>query len=301
MLSALRLSKLAILAIIVGWIGILIYFWRFSLSFSLIGIGLYLCYNLLAVVLIASWLVVCELFFDTRDRPSLMTLKIFSYKHEIIKADPLTANSKGRGYFLRELKSTLVKQFPNLNRLFPEQYNYDQVTLSADLKRLSHRDRQSNPDQNFMREFARSSQTRLRWKYRDPRLQGFLEQFYSQQAKPSVKEIILFSVVMFLVLIPWEDGFFFAPVALLGTNSLTIVLFAFLFGFAHFRQYSTINCLRIVLAAIPQIGLILPQYGLLVCITGHLIWDMFCLMPSIIALILDAQSRVSRSSKHQSS
>lgn len=297
MLFTLRLSKLEILIIIAGWIGILIYFWRFSPEISLVGIGLYLSYSLLALVLIEGGLVICKLFFDTRDRPSLITLKIFSYKHEIIKAEPLTADLEGRGYFFRELKTFLVKHFPKLNSLFPEKYNYDRITPSADLKRLSHRDRQNKPDQNIMRVFARSSQARLRWKYGDPRLQGFLEQF--QQAKPSIKEVVLFSILLFLVLIPWEDGLFFAPAALLGINSLTIILFAFLFGFAHFRQYSMINCLRITLAAIPKIGLILPKYGLLDCIAGHLIWDMFCMMPSVVILILNAQSQRPNSSKNQ--
>jgi hypothetical protein len=95
----------------------------------------------------------------------------------------------------------------------------------------------------------------------------------------------MFLAILFLILIPSEDGLFLAPPALIGISSWTIAPFALMFGFVHFHKYSTLNCFRIVLVAIIEIALILPSYGLFTCIVGHVLWDAFWLMPMIINLI----------------
>lgn len=282
--------KWEVITAVSGLLGITIYYLHYSVSFSLIGLFFYLCCDASALYLMHLGLTIADLCFDTRDRTYLITLKLWSYKYEIMRSNPLSADLEGRGIFFRELGSNLVDRFPQLRCLFREKYSYDNIYISSDFNdRRRHRGQQHNPAQALLREIVRNPTTRMRWKYGDPRFQEFVEKFgYHQQI--SRRSVYLSLSLLFLILIPSEDGIFLALLALIGINVQTTILFALLFGFAHFWQYSTLNCLRIACSAILTIVFILPQYGLLTCIVGHVLYDLFCLREMIYVLVREAHS-----------
>ncbi len=277
---------------VIGWLGITIYFLYYPVNFSLIGLFFYLCCEAIALFIMHLGLILADLCFDTRDRTYLITLKFYSYKHEILRSNPFAADLEGRGIFFREFRRNLVDRFPQFRYLFREKYSYDNIYISSDFELLPDRQynrrQQQSPAQALLREIASNPSTRMRWKYGDPRFQEFIEKFgYDRQIS---RRSVYLAVSLCFILIPSEDGIFLALLALIGINAQTATLFAFLFGFAHFWRYSTLNCLRIALSAILTIVFILPQYGLLTCIVGHVLYDLFCLSEPLYALLREAHS-----------
>jgi hypothetical protein len=269
--------RLTMLSTAIGWVGIAIYYLYHPLRFSLVGVGFYLGYDFLACSLMLLVLSVCETYFYTGDR----TLSV----------NPLAADLASRGRFWRALSHRLRQQLPPIQGLFPEKYRYDDIRISSDINQLRHHQQSAtHTDQQILRELARRPEMRRRWKYRDPRLQEFLAAFQAPHPKRSIREIYLFLSALFLLIIPSEDGLFLAPPALLGLNGGTTILFALLFGFAHWQKYSTLNCLRIVGVTILQIIFILPQYGLLTCMVGHVLFDLLLLRATVVALVREAHS-----------
>jgi hypothetical protein len=271
-------NRSSALMTVCGCLGIVLYYLQHPIGFSLIGLFFYLCCDGLSLLLLHWILILFDLCFDTRERPYLITLKLFSYKYEIMRAAPLSADLEGRGIFFREFRNRLLIRFPKLLFLLREKFSYDNIFLTSDFNRLRSRNRERQEpteDQKSLRELFRNPKVRRRLKYRDPRLQEFSEQFQTHR-KVSRIEAYLRLILLFFIEIPSEDGIFLAPPILLGINGWTITLFSFFFGFAHFHKYSTINCLRIVFAAILEIVFILPKYGLLTCIVGHILFDLFC-------------------------
>jgi hypothetical protein len=261
-----------------GWIGITIYHNHYPIQLSLAGVFIYLCYKALIRFFVRLGIIICENYFDTGDRQHLITLKLGSFKYEIIRADPFSADLERRGGCFREFRGFLLKHFPKLNSLWLEKYNYDNISPSSDFSQLrirNRRRRKDTSDQKILRELVRNSAARLRWKYKDPRLQEFIEQFQARREDLPKWQWYLWLISFFLIEIPSEDGLFFAPPALLGINVWTTVGFALLFGFAHFYKYSAIQCLSIAAAAILNITFILPKYGLLTCMVGHVLFDIF--------------------------
>jgi hypothetical protein len=282
--------KWEVITAVSGWLGITIYYLHYPVNFSLIGLFFYLCCDVIALFGLHFGLTLADLCFDSRDRSYLITLKLYSYKYEILRANPWSAYLEGRGLFFRELSSNSINRFPQLRCLFREKYSYDNIYISSDFNdRRRKRGQQSNPAQALLREIARNPTTRMRWKYGNPRFQEFIEKFgYHQQI--SRRSVYLSLSLLFFILIPSEDGIFLALLALIGINIQTTILFALLFGFAHFWRYSTLNCLRIAFSAILTIVFILPQYGLLTCIIGHILYDLFCLSEVIYDLVRAAHS-----------
>lgn len=285
-------NRLAVLMTVCGWIGIGLYHFYHPVRFSPIGLFFYLCCDGLSLLLLNGVLIFCDLCFDTRERPALITLKLSSYKYEIMRSAPLLADLERRGIFVRELRSLSISRFPKLLFLWREKFSYDNIFLTSDFDRL--RDRSKQPqvitaEKQLLRELVRNPENRRRLKYGDPRLQEFLEKFKFRR-KVSFREAYLDLISLFFISIPSEDGIFLAPPSLLGINGWTTTLFAFLFGFVHFNQYSTINCLRIVFTAILEIVFILPEYGLLTCIVGHILFDIFCFSAIIIKFLQEARN-----------
>jgi hypothetical protein len=290
--STWKTNRLAILMTVCGWIGIVLYHLDHPVRFSLIGLFFYLCCDGLSLLLLNGALVLFDLCFDTRERPYLITLKLFSYKYEIMRAAPLLADLERRGFFFRELRRVSIVRFPKMLFLLREKFSYDNIFLTSDFDRLRSRSTQRQAitaEQQLLSEMVRNPETRRRLKYGDPRLQEFLEKFKSRRKVSSI-EAYLDLISLFFISIPSEDGIFLAPPILLGINNWTIILFAFLFGFVHFPQYSTINCLRIVFTAMLEIVFILPKYGLLTCIVGHIIFDLFCFYAIIIKSLQEARN-----------
>lgn len=287
-----KTNRLSVLMTVCGWLGILLYYLHYPIGFSLIGLFFYLCCNGLSLLLLHLMLILFDLYFDTGDRPYLITLKLFSYKYEIMRADPLLADLEGRGIFFRELRNRLLIIFPRFLFLLREKFSYDNISLTSDFNRLRSRNRERQKpteDQQSLRELFRNPRVRRRLKYGDSRLQEFSEKFETHK-KVSRIEAYLRLILFFFIEIPSEDGIFLAPPVFLGINGWTVTLFSFFFGFAHFHKYSTINCLRIVFAAILEIVFILPKYGLLTCMAGHILYDLFCfgiiISPKIFATLI---------------
>lgn len=279
-----KTNRLTALMTVSGWLGIILYYLHHPIRFSLMGLFFYLCCDGLSLLLLNGVLILFDLCFDTRERPYLITLKLFSYKYEIMRADPLLADLEGRGIFFRGFRSRLLIKFPKLIFLFREKFSYENIFLTSDFNRLRslNKERQeATEDQQRLRKLFRNPNTRIRLKYKDPRLQEFSEKFQTHR-KISPRTDYLYLISFFFISIPSEDGIFLAPPILLGINGWTITLFSFLFGFVHFYKYSTINCLRIVFAAILEIVFILPRYGLLTCILGHILFDLFCFYAIIV-------------------
>jgi hypothetical protein len=126
-----QISRLEILMTVVGWLGIAIYYHYNPFSFSLVGVFLFLCCDVLALFLLHLLLVLSDLYFDTRMRKYCITLRFFSYNHEILRDSPLAADFHGRGIFFRELKGRLIRQFPFLKRFFQEPFNYENIPSST--------------------------------------------------------------------------------------------------------------------------------------------------------------------------
>jgi hypothetical protein len=277
-----------------GWLGITIYYLHHPVNFSMIGLFFYLCCEVIALFMMHLGLTIADLCFDTRDRPYLITLKLYSYKHEILRSNPWSADLAGRGIFFRELRSNLVDLFPQFSYLFRERYSCNDIYISSDFDLLSdcrrNRRQQNNPAQALLREIARNPSTGMRWKYGDPRFQEFIEKFgYNRQIS---RQSVYLALGLCLILIPSEDGIFLALLSLIGINVQTATLFALLFGFAHFWRYSTLNCLRIAFSAILIIVFILPQHGLLTCIVGHVLYDLVCLSDAIHLLVWNKSKRI---------
>jgi hypothetical protein len=229
-------------------------------------------------------LILADLYFDTRDRTYLITLKFCSYKHEIKRSNPLSADLEGRGILFRELRNNLVDRFPQLRYLFRDKYSYDNIYIASDFSdRHRNRRPQNDPARSLLRELAHNPSTRMRWKYGDPRFQELLERFEHDR---QISRRSIYSILsLYSILIPSEDGIFLALLPLIGINFQTATLFALFFGFAHFWRYSTLNCLRIAFSAILTIVFILPKYGLLTCIVGHILYDLFCWSNAIYFLV----------------
>lgn len=256
-----------------GWAGILIYFLKTPVTFSITGLIFYLAIKYCFLIL--SKRVISENF---SDQPYLK----FATDHQ------------ERRFTARRIKKRLKRRMPWIEKLLPRRYDYSKVNLNSDIDKLRlHNKRQRS--RSVARFMVSTSSARARLKSRNDRI---IEDFLTQNnviGEPKSRatlwqEILLETFRMLFISIPSEDGFFFAPAALLGINPITATLFAFAFGFAHSWKYSVLNCLRISLSAFLIILVILPTYGLMTCIIGHILYDVSVgIIPLIILKVLDKQ------------
>ncbi|QLE41108.1 hypothetical protein FD723_12065 [Nostoc sp. C052] len=261
-----RIDYLAVFLTVSGWIGILIYFFHHFINFSLIGLGFYLAIEGFIFGVVSCF--------------------IYNYKGDV--QDLLWADLEGRGIFIRELKRFFERHFPKLKFLFHEKYDYTKISLSFDFKKFSFRSKK-NQSQSIFYKLASSQEAKYKFKYKDPRFQELLNKSQIFGKKASSKEMWQRLGIMFLFSIPSEDGLFLVPPSFLGINILTTIVFSLLFGFSHFGRYSAINCLRITLSTILIILFILPKYGLLTCIIGHVLYDLFFSIPDFQSMVRETK------------
>jgi hypothetical protein len=229
----------AYLSILAGWMGILIYYLYYPIKLSVVGVAFDLSLHLVGIIM----------------------LNAISTKYEIEGRDLLWADLRSRGIFLRDIKRSLVRYIsvPNLRFLTRPKYDYAKIDLGSDLKRLRDRRRKSIANLYF-------SQTKTGYRLRRNDL--------NPARNPSTKQLLISLCLFFLVEIPAEDGLCLVPPALLGINGITALIFAFIFAVLHFHKYSAANCLRLMLNELLVILIILPQYGLLTCMAGHVMYDL---------------------------
>jgi hypothetical protein len=206
------------------------------------------------LILLAGWLGIAVYYFYYPVRLSLtgvilylgldlIGLAIFNlivYRYVSEQKDILRADLRRRGMFWRDVGRKIAKYISVPSRCFrsDRQFDYAQINLAADLKGLRDRHRK-----RIVSVFAADSKTNPRF-------------------------------LSLLLEVPAEDGFCLAPPALIGINTITALGFALIFALFHFHKYSAINCLRLMLHQLLIILIILPKYGLLTCIGGHLIYDL---------------------------
>ncbi|MBW4550573.1 MAG: hypothetical protein KME35_05610 [Aphanocapsa sp. GSE-SYN-MK-11-07L] len=180
------------------------------------------------------------IFYLGLDLIGLVIFNLIAYRYASEQKDILRADLRQRGIFWREVRRKIAKYIsvPSLCFGSDRQFDYAQINLAADLKGL--RDRKRKNTINIFATDSKASGSRL----------------------------------SFLVEIPAEDGLCLVPPALIGINALTSLGFGFIFAFLHFHKYSAVNCLRLMLQEVLIILVILPQYGLLTCIVGHLFFDL---------------------------
>lgn len=242
-----------ILFIVSGWTGVLTYFYFHSPSISLIGLALYFA-ALLILVLMYFSAEFC-LYYNFRIDPTF---------------DPAA-----RGRFFREFKRRFLKLFPKLRILFHEKYDYTKIHLETNCRNIHSRQPYNktncHKEANYL--VASDPEAWYRFKYRDPRFQEFLEKKYKiPKSRRLLHQLfVVFTYILFFV--PAEDGIFLVMPYFLGINYLTVTAFSLLFGFLHFWKDSFLGCtLKSVQRAFILL-LIFPRYGLLTCVSGHIIQD----------------------------
>ena len=77
-----------------------------------------------------------------------------------------------------------------------------------------------------------------------------------------------------VLLAPGEDGIFFVPVALIGVTWWAALLASVLFGLAHYRTYSTSQCVVKSVGAFLCCLFVLP-HGVINFVVGHFLLDAF--------------------------
>lgn len=253
-----------------GWLGITLYVFYYPVSFSLIGLVYYLLIWLGAAF--TSLFLIPGIFFG----PEYPDWTEVSW-----------INFAARGRFFRKVTRTFEREFLKLKPLFYEKYDYENIHLNSDFKALRAKHHRKTQRENLRNLLYSDPQIRHRWRYkrhRDPKIQDLLKECQD----PSWKSCLRF-LSTFLFTIPAEDGVFLAPLYFIGINVPTAIVFALVFGFAHVR-YSVGNCLQITASTILIIFLILPNYGLLTCIAGHVLYDLFCMAPGLILLPSDRRA-----------
>lgn len=253
-----QVDKLALLLVVSGWTGITIYFLHYPIVFSPIGLIFYLAIEALIFLL----------------------TNVLIYKYELENQDLLHADLAARGTFFRDVIRSLQKRFSNLNFLFYDKYDCTRVKLDSNCDAIAFRNNKAQI-KSFAHLIASNSEARYRWKYKDPKIQNFLEKYQDFGQVVTFKKLWFRLASMFIFEIPSEDGICLVLPYFIGINSLTAIVFSLLFGFAHFKKNSVINCLRITFSTILIILFILPNYGLLTCIIGHLLYDLFFSVPDL--------------------
>jgi hypothetical protein len=252
-----QVDTFALLFVVSGWIGIVIYFFHHPIAFSPIGLIFYLTIKGFAYI-ITNGLI---------------------FKYELENPDILNADLAARGMFFRDIQRGLQKRFPKLRFLFYEKYDCTKIKLDANFSKSNRNHKTQVKNLTYL--INTNSEVQYRRKYKAPKIHDFLEKKYNFSQLMTYKIFWLSWVSSFVFEIPSEDGIFLVLPYFMGINGLTVAVFSLLFGFAHFKKYSVLNCLTIAFSTVFVILFILINYGLLTCIIGHILYDLFFLIPDL--------------------
>ena len=258
------------LFVLCGWVGIVIYTFYYPVSVSLIGLIYYLLIHRVVAFTAA---------FVRKLLPG-------SNHSNWIETSWIKFVLKSR--FFGRVRRTLRRKFPKIGLLFHKKYDYKNIRLDSDFKALKAQYQKKNKRENLRHFIHSDPQARYRWRYRghrDHKIQKFLKENQELTCERDFWMLYLRALLMFLFEIPAEDGVFLAPLYFMGMINLPAAMVSALaFSFAHCR-YSVFNCLQLTAATVLIILLILPEYGLLTCIVGHVLLDLLLMAPTLMIII----------------